>query len=142
MVTVPTSISFQYTHDYGTYSRTDGIVVPIGLSIGGRSVPELLAKLDTGAEDCIFQREYGEQWGLEIESGLPKRFGSAAGGFDAFGHAVDIDCFGFSIQSTVYFARDYNFYRNVLGRNGWLQRFRIAIIDYDSILHISYYDHN
>jgi hypothetical protein len=28
----------------------------------------------------------------------------------------------------------------VLGRQGWLQRFRVALVDCDSVLHLSHYN--
>ena len=48
------SLDFATSHNY--IEASDGINVPITLRIGKRSV-ELLAKLDTGAEHCIFERQ-------------------------------------------------------------------------------------
>jgi len=39
----------------------------------------------------------------------------------------------------VCFAQDSGFNRNFLGRSGWLDRLRIAIIDYDRMLLLSAY---
>lgn len=44
------------------------------------------------------------------------------------------------IDATVYFAADYSFRRDVVGRQGWLDRLRVAIIDYDTKFFISRYD--
>ena len=40
----------------------------------------------------------------------------------------------------VFFAEDENFRRNVLGRNGWLDRVVIGINDYDGKLYLSRYE--
>ena len=54
---MPVSLEFETTHRYT--DENDGINVPITLGTGNESV-ELLVKLDTGAEHCIFERKYGE----------------------------------------------------------------------------------
>jgi len=40
----------------------------------------------------------------------------------------------------VFFPAAREIQRNVLGRQGWLQQFRVALIDYDSVLHLSHYN--
>lgn len=99
----------------------------------------LLAKLDTGASHCIFERVYGEQLGLNIEGGDRITLHTANSEFQAYGHEVMIACFDWQFNSVVYFATP-EIHRNVLGRHGWLQQFRLALIDYDSILHLSHYN--
>lgn len=100
---------------------------------------ELLAKLDTGAAYCIFERKYGEMLGLEVESGRLQRFRTVVGAFAAYEHEVTIQTLGIEFPSVVYFAQDAGFSRNFLGRSGWLDRVRIGIIDYDRILFVSPY---
>lgn len=98
------------------------------------------AKVDTGAQVCLFAREIGESLGLKIEAGLRKDFSTPAGGFVAYGHEVTLEILKTEIHSTVYFAAEKSFKRNLLGREGWLQRLRLAIIDYDEELYLSHYD--
>jgi hypothetical protein len=43
--------------------------------------------------------------------------------------------------STVYFAKDESFTRNVLGRQGWLDRVKLGLIDYEGRLFLSKYDY-
>ncbi len=138
MVAVPTTLTFRHTHNYADQSGS-GITIPIGLSVGAKSV-RLLAKLDTGASNCIFQREYGEQLGLVLEDGEYRTFQTATSTFETYGHNVTISSFEWHFDSIVYFSRDRAFSRNVLGRNGWLQQFRLALVDYDSLLHLSHYN--
>jgi hypothetical protein len=130
------SLEFDTTHQY-TEAR-DGINVPIAPGIGSQSV-ELLAKLDTGAAHCIFERKYGEMLGLAVESGRLQRFRTVAGSFAAYEHEVTIQTLGIEFQAVVFFAQDSTFNRNFLGRAGWLDRLRIGIVDYDRMLFVATY---
>ena len=130
------SLRFRILH---AYSSTDsGIPVPVRISAGSRSV-DLLANLDTGASFCIFQREFGEELGMRIEAGERQKFRTATGSFWTFAHPVSLDVLGLRFDTTVYFTGAPNFPRNVLGRQGWLNRVRLALVDYDSRLYLSAY---
>ncbi len=98
------------------------------------------AKIDTGSEACIFRRVHGEEIGIEVENGKTQRFGTAAGSFLTYGHWITLTVEGFQIDSYVFFAADENFNRNVLGRNGWLDRVIIGVNDYDGKLYLSRYE--
>jgi hypothetical protein len=88
---------------------------------------ECLARIDTGAAACLFQREVGESLGLDIEAGLPERFSTLTGPLPAFGHEVTMQVAGLTYQTTVYFAKFYNLPRNLLGKLGWLQQIRFGL---------------
>jgi hypothetical protein len=51
-----------------------------------------------------------------------------------------IETFGVRFESFVYFAADYGPARNLLGRTGWLDHFRLAIVHYDRELFLSPYE--
>ena len=133
---MPVSLDFDITHYYA--EAVDGINVPITLCVGTQSV-ELLAKLDTGAPHCIFERRYGEMLKLDVESGRLQGLRTVAGSFVAYEHEVTIQTLGIEFSATVFFAQDAAFSRNFLGRSGWLDRLRIAIIDFDRMLFLSPY---
>lgn len=123
------------------YSRTPaGIDIPIMLSVDGARFVRLLAKVDTGASFCIFQREYAEQLGIEVESGQREVVNTATGSFDVYGHPVRLTCLDWEFDTTVYFAEPREFGRNVVGRRGWLQRFRLGLIEHDAVLFLSEHD--
>ena len=63
-----------------------------------------------------------------------------AGWFVAFEHEVMIHTLDVEFSAAVFFAQDASFARNFLGRSGWLDRLRIAIVNYDGILYLSSYD--
>lgn len=100
----------------------------------------LLAKVDTGASFCIFERVYGEQLGLNIEGGERVTVHTANSQFLVYGHEVTIECFGWQFESVVYFPADPEIRRSVLGRRGWLEQFRLGLIDYQRTLHLSHYN--
>lgn len=131
------NLAFEKLIEYDT--SIAGITIDIKLFLGDSSV-SLLAKIDTGSDRCIFSRIHGEALGLEIETGEPQRFGTAAGSFLAYGHLVTLNTAEYSFDSTVYFASDAAFDRNVLGRFGWLDRMIIGINDYYGKLYLRRYE--
>ncbi len=133
---MPISIEFAASCHYVS---EDGIEIPTELSIGSQKV-ELIARLDTGAAHCIFERRYGEELGLDVESGRAQRFRTMAGSFVAYEHEVTIHTLDIEFLTTVFFAQDSGFNRNFLGRSGWLDRLRVGIIDYDRLLLLSAYE--
>ncbi|MGH9673460.1 MAG: hypothetical protein ACRD44_09790 [Bryobacteraceae bacterium] len=129
-------LTFRQTY---RYEEGAGIQIPVGLYINGYQ-KKLLANIDSGASFCIFEREHGESMGLEIENGARIRVASVTGSFLVYGHDVALSVLGIELDTTVYFAAPLGFGRNVLGREGFLRRFRFGLIDYDSRLYLSDYD--
>jgi hypothetical protein len=115
-----------------------GISVPVMLQSGAIQAATI-AKLDTGASDCVFQRLVGEDLGLTIETGEPLRLHMAIGSFLAYGHFVTMTIAGYEFDVMVYFAADPEMRRNVLGRNGFLNRVELGLIDYDGKLFLNRY---
>ena len=134
---MPYSLSFRERQDYDP--GEDGITVPVILSTGYSQV-KFLAKVDTGAANCIFQREYAEELGISVETGAPKQFGTVAGAFLTYGHELTVSALGYQFDVTVYFSSVLGFPRNVLGRHGWLQLMRLGLVDYEGKLYASRYD--
>ncbi|MBL8218685.1 MAG: retropepsin-like domain-containing protein [Bryobacterales bacterium] len=130
-------LHFTHTHDY---SHSAGIEVPVRLGVSGRRPLWIHAKVDTGASFCIFRREYAEELGLSVEDGPSLEISTATGHFTVFGHTVQMECLGYSFESFLYFAGHEGFRRDVLGRVGWLNRFRIGIVEHDTHLYLSAYD--
>lgn len=129
-------LSFSESYDYDTLKI--GITVPTKLFFGEKSV-RLEAKVDTGAENCIFERTHAERLGINVESGNLVVFNTAAGNFTAYGHELTLSVLGMETYAKVYFAKDENFKRNVLGRQGWLDRVKLGLIDYEGKLLLSAY---
>jgi hypothetical protein len=116
-----------------------GITLEVEIQLGNLTA-NFEAKIDTGAEACIFQRIYGEQIGIEIESGELQNFSTATGSFRTYGHSVTLLTAEFRFDSYVFFSADESFRKNILGRYGWLNRLIVGINDYDGKLYLSRYE--
>jgi len=130
-------LSFAILHNYD--SRKIGITVPVWLKSGAKAV-NIEAKLDTGSSLCVFRHGIGELLGLHIESGTRQEISTATGSFIAYGHEVLLHALGIEFTSTVFFAAEEGFNRDVLGRQGWLDRMLLGIVDHDGALYLSHYD--
>jgi hypothetical protein len=117
----------------------NGISLKVELRLG-EDTTTFEAKVDTGSTYCIFERVHGEKLGINIETGLRERIGTASGSFWAFAHLITLIVEDYKFDSAVYFAEDENFNRNVLGRHGWLDRVIIGVNDYDGKLYLSRYE--
>lgn len=132
--------SEMYPFNFQKYARYDslesGITIEAILRFGNAET-NYLAKVDTGAEICLFEREIGEFLKIEIESGYKKNLSTLAGNLAAFGHSVELETLDLKFDTFVYFAADYSLNRNLLGRQGWLQLIKIGLDDYRSEIYIS-----
>ena len=129
-------VEFAETYKYDTLLV--GITVPVFLS-DGETTAAFKAKIDTGSSFCIFERKQGEIIGIEIESGDEIRISTATGSFEAYAHELTLSVLGIETVSTVYFAKEESFTRNVVGRQGWLDRVKLGLIDYEGKLFLSAY---
>ena len=134
---MPNHLAFDISYEYD--STKGGIWLPAFLTVGSSTI-DCEAKVDTGSEYCVFQRELGEDLGINIESGQRITLISINGTTRAYGHEVELSTLGLAFHVTVYFAEDYGLTRNLLGRNGWLQQVKLAVIDYEEILYLSAYE--
>ena len=134
---MPEQLTFAISYEYD--SKQVGVTVPVRLRTWAEAI-DLHAKIDTGASLCIFARKHVEQLGLDVESGAMESFATVTGTFVAYGHEVTIEVLGLVTTTIVYFAADENFRRNVLGRQGWLDRVRLGLIDYEGKLFLSDYN--
>jgi len=75
---------------YGYQESSLGIEIPVTLGFAPTQFVSFLAKVDTGAECCIFQREHGDALGIPIENGIPKEFRTVTGTFRTYGHTVTL----------------------------------------------------
>ena len=134
---MPTQFTFGISHTYT--DRENGIAVPVTLLFGEERI-EIPAIVDTGSTFCLFQRRFGDALGLDVESGMRQEFRTAAGQFLAYGHELTLSTLGIEVDATVYFFADEAIRKNVLGRRGWLDRVRLAIVDYEQVLYLAPYD--
>ena len=131
------AIEFSTLHEYDTLKT--GSTLPVTLGYDSLTI-DFEAKLDTGSSHCIFERRYGENLGLEIENGTLEKFGTSTAGFFAYGHEIVLTVLEIETVATVYFAKEESFTRNVLGRQGWLDRVKLGLIDYEGKLFLNEYN--
>ncbi len=130
-------LEFTRVNDYS--GDDESIVVPVVLRVGANQVP-VAASVDTGASFCVYGTEIAEALGLDLTSGIRKRFRTANSGFEAYGHEVELIVFGVATQSIVYFFADPMIDKNVLGRVGWVDRVRLGVVHHDSKIYLAPYD--
>lgn len=99
----------------------------------------LLAKVDTGAASCIFQREYADLLELQMDKGDQRIFSTATGTLETRGHVMTVSSMGYTVESLVFFAVHSGLPRNVLGLHGWLEKFRFGLVHYDRAIYLSNY---
>ena len=97
----------------------EGIGLAVEIRYSDVSI-KINAKIDTSATYSIFERRFGEALGLDIESGMRQRFGTATGIFYAYGFRVTLLTADIELDAMVFFAADESFSKNVLGRITWL----------------------
>lgn len=134
---MPYQITFDHLFSYDAGAPGISIEITLKLSLIHLTIP---AKIDTGAANSIFARHYGEQLGLDIESGYRQMFSTAAGNFVAYGHNLTMQLADIEFGALVFFAEEENFNRNVIGRFGGLDHLRIGLVDYEGKLYLSSYD--
>lgn len=103
---------FNLRHEYD--SREEGITIEAALSLGNRRAVTH-AKVDPGAQVCLFQREIADELEIDVESGHRITLGTLAGSLIAYGHTVKLSTLGLEFDSHVYFAEHYGLPRNLLG---------------------------
>jgi hypothetical protein len=131
------SLTFPILH---SYSGQNAISIPLTLMSAPARYVDLLGKLDTGSTYCIFNRSYSTLLGLDLHSGISQRIRTATGAFQTYGHEVTVSVFDLEWQAVIYyFAESDSYSLNVLGRFGFLDRLRVALVDYEERLYLGLY---
>ncbi len=130
-------ITFDKIFEYDTLQT--GVTVLVVLRYGEKEI-DFEAKIDTGATHCVFERKHAERLGINVESvDLEETFNTITGSFAGYGHELTLSVLDIETVSTVYFAKEEFFTRNILGRQGWLDRVKLGLIDYEGKLLLSEY---
>lgn len=113
-----------------------GITIPFSMSSGNLKVSGT-AKVDTGSEFCLFQRELAEELGIDVQTGFPVKLGTLAGSFTGYAHTVILTTFEISFESIVLFSPIERTNRNILGRIGWLNNLHLGLTMDDEMIYLS-----
>jgi len=126
-------LSFPIRHRFQTTEV--GILIPCSLGRNG-TVVDFYAKVDSGSEYCLFQRELAEALQIKVEDGFPVRLATLAGSLTVFAHTVVISTFGLEFESTVLFNPAGGTNRNILGRTGWLNNLHLGLTMDDEMIYL------
>jgi hypothetical protein len=129
-----TWLNFPIQHHFKT--TVSGIVIPCQLEQNGVQAG-FEAKVDSGAEFCLFTREIAEELEIDVADGYGIRLDTLAGGLTAYAHAVTLHTLGLSFESLVLFHPAYGSRRNLLGRNGWLNNLHLALTMDDDMIYLN-----
>ena len=116
-------------------SLDTGITIEAVLRSGGLETI-CAAKIDTGAQVCLFGRSFADSLEIEVERSYREVFSTLTGSVVAYAHQVELETLGLCFQTYVYFAESYDIRRNLLGRQGWLQLVLLGLDDYNSELYL------
>ena len=130
---MPYTFEFPIKHLYPNHDI--GISVAIFLTYGDKT-EKVSAKFDTGADFCVFTHDVAMQLGIPLKTGFMRTFDTSGGLVDTYGHEVTIHSFGHEHTAIVFFAATPGHRRNLLGRQGWIRNFGIALFDYDSAVYL------
>jgi hypothetical protein len=119
-------LSFPFLHPY---SGQNAISIPVSLAASPSIYVDLLAKLDTGSTHCVFSKGYADLLNVDLYSGISQRIRTVTGAFQTYGHEVTLSVFDLEWQAVVCFAESDSFAVNVVGRFGFLDRLRIALVE-------------
>jgi hypothetical protein len=127
---------FTVAFNYSPLARaSSGVLVPAILRAHGISTRMIRVRVDSASTYCVFGQQWALALGLDWGAGDPMTISTAAGGFVARLHNVAISLLGWEWTTPVAFAEWHSTppspARDVLGLNGFFDRFLIAI-DYQA----------
>ncbi|MEK7834384.1 MAG: hypothetical protein AAB401_25070 [Acidobacteriota bacterium] len=130
-------MEFQLNFPIRRHFRTSetGIVIPCTLW-SGNLVTDSHAKVDSGSEYCLFQREVAEELQIEVENGFPVGLNTLTGSLTCYAHTVLLGTFGIQFESVVLFHPGRNTSRNILGRIGWLNNLHLGLTMDDDMIYL------
>jgi hypothetical protein len=82
-----------------------GIAIDVTLKLK-HALASFTAKIDTGADHCIFARQHANALGIDVENGIPQRFGTVTGSFLAYEHEITLQVANIELDSLVFFATE------------------------------------
>jgi hypothetical protein len=129
-------IVYRYRMEYDT--KVPGVVLPV-MILSGDHAEAVNAAVDTGSTLCVFQREIAERLGIRIEEGIEDYVSAMGTVIKVYGHEVTLVVEELSMDLIVYFPAYQQIPRNLLGRQGFLQRMLFGLDDYEGVVYFGYH---
>lgn len=82
-------------------SLKTGITIDAILRYGNRRY-DCSAKIDTGSDACLFEREIADILEIDVENGYREKFGTLTSGLIAYQHDIELETLGLRFQTKVY----------------------------------------
>jgi len=129
-------IVYRHRMEYDT--KVAGVVLPVTLLANDR-VAAVNAAVDTGSTLCVFQHEIAERLGIMVEGGVEDYVSAMGTIIKVYGHEVTLVLEDLSMDLMVYFPAYQHIPRNLLGRQGFLQRMLFGLDDYEGVVYFGYH---
>lgn len=114
-------------------------VLPVVISANGR-MEYVNAEVDNGSAFCVFQPEIAISLGIDIEKGIKDRVSAMGTIIEVYGHEVTLTLGDLSVDLVVYFPSYQHIPRNLLGKQGLLQKFLVGLDDHGGFVYLGYHD--
>ena len=128
-----------YHHRLAYDVNDSGITLPVIIAANGH-IETVTGAIDTGSTLCVFQREVAELLGVRVEEGIEDYVSAMGTIIRVYGHEATLTIGDLALDLFVYFPDYQNIPRNLLGRQGFLQRLRFGLNDYEGIVYLSHHD--
>lgn len=119
-------------------TKVAGVVLPVMILAGDRA-EAVNAAVDTGSTLCVFQHEIAERLGIRVEDGIEDYVSAMGTIIKVYGHEVTLVVEELSMDLIVYFPAYQQIPRNLLGRQGFLQRVLFGLDDYEGVVYFGYH---
>jgi hypothetical protein len=130
------NIAYRYRYNYDL--DQSGIVQPVSLVANGLT-EMTVAAIDTGSSLCVFQREIADSLGIPVVDGILDYVSAMGTMIRVYGHEVTLGLGDLSVELFVYFPEYQRIPRNLLGRQGFLQRVLFGLDDYEGVVYFGYH---
>lgn len=98
-------------------------IVSLSLFYGGKKL-NVLALVDTGADECLFPGEFARILGHNLTKGKPRIFAGIGGAITGYLHQTVVKLGPFKFRINIYYSDDWNKWGfGLLGQNGFLTKF-------------------
>jgi hypothetical protein len=134
-------VAYEIVYRYRfSYDLDDvGIALPVILNANA-GAESVIATIDCGSTLCVFQREIAERLGIAVEDGIEDYVSAIGTIIKVHGHEVTLTLGELALDLFVYFPAYQQIPRNLLGRQGFLQRLRFGLDDYEGFVYLSHHD--
>lgn len=100
-------------------------IMPLALFYGAKKI-NVLALVDTGADECLFPGDFAKLLGHNLTRGKPRTFAGIGGAITGYLHQTDVKLGPYKFRINIYYSDDWNKWGfGLLGQNGFMTRFDV-----------------